>query len=186
MRVIAGKVRGHKLLSLEGHTTRPTTDKIKESVFNIIQFTISGKVVLDLFAGSGAFGIEALSRGAGSAVFVDKSGEACSIIEQNIAKTKMSEFSLVLHRDSFEYLKSTAGKKFDIIFLDPPYGTDLLTKALAIIAQKDALSVDGIAVCECDRNDNIIIPSYFEIIKDVNYGRTNIKVIKKAEEMEVC
>ena len=129
MRVITGTARGRRLREPEGMTTRPTTDNVKESMFNLIQFDIEGRRVLDLFAGTGQLGIEALSRGARSAVFVDESRAAVQLVRANLALCRLQ--GDVVQGESLGYLR-TCGK-FDLIFLDPPYDTDCLTKHLKML-----------------------------------------------------
>ena len=131
MRVITGTARGRRLKELQGMETRPTTDKVKESLFSIIQFDIEGRRVLDLFAGTGQLGIEALSRGAAEAVFVDRRPDAVRLVQENLALCGFTDRARVKSGDALAYLKS--GEKFDLIFLDPPYGTGMLEKAMEII-----------------------------------------------------
>ena len=147
MRVISGTARGRRLKELPGLDTRPTTDKVKESVFNIIQFDIEGRRVLDLFGGTGQMGIEALSRGAKSAVFVDLSPAAAGIIRQNLATVGFTDSARVIQSDWRAFV-SGCREKFDLIFLDPPYQGSMLENALETIAAIDILSENGIIVCE--------------------------------------
>lgn len=147
MRVITGSARGCRLKELEGMETRPTTDRVKEGLFNIIQFDIEGRKVLDLFAGTGQLGIECLSRGAASAVFVDRRPDAVKLIRENLKATRLSDKARVVSGDSMEFLKSLR-ESFDLIFLDPPYEAGLLEPAIAHIAKFDILSPHGIIVAE--------------------------------------
>lgn len=147
MRVITGSARGAKLKTLEGLATRPTSDRVKEAIFNIIQFDIQGRRVLDLFGGSGQLAIEALSRGADYAVIVDQSAEAVKVIKDNLKKTKFDQQASVFQMDYLRYL-STAREKFDLIFLDPPYAEKSLENALQKISEIDILSEGGIIICE--------------------------------------
>lgn len=147
MRVITGTARGRRLKELEGMETRPTTDRVKEGLFNILQFDIEGRKVLDLFAGTGQLGIECLSRGAASAVFVDRRADAVKLIRDNLKTTELTENARVVAGDSMEYLKGLR-EKFDIIFLDPPYAAGLLEEAISHIAAFDILSPHGIIVAE--------------------------------------
>ena len=147
MRVITGSARGCRLKELEGMETRPTTDRVKEGLFNIIQFDIEGRKVLDLFAGTGQLGIECLSRGAASAVFVDRRTDAVKLIRENLKATQLSDKARVVSGDSMEFLKSLR-ESFDLIFLDPPYEAGLLEPAIAHIAKFDILSPHGIIVAE--------------------------------------
>ena len=147
MRVITGSARGRKLKTPENYDIRPTTDNVKESVFNIIQFDIEGRRVLDLFAGTGQLGIECLSRGASSAVFVDQSREAVKIVKDNLKTCGLS--GTVVQSDALSFLR-TCGK-FDIIFVDPPYDSDLYESVLNTVNSIDILSDGGIIICESRR-----------------------------------
>lgn len=179
MRVIAGAVKGRKLKSIEGSGTRPTTDRVKESVFNIIQFDIEGRNVLDLFAGTGQMGIEALSRGAVSAVFVDQKKEAVRAVTDNIALTGYGDSAEVIQQDALVFL-SGCEKKFELIFLDPPYDSGLLKKSLKAIATFDILSISGIIVCETSAES--VLPEINEPLvhlRDYIYGKTRISIISR-------
>ena len=145
MRVITGSARGMVLRTLEGNDVRPTTDKVKEAIFSAIQFEIEGRRILDLFAGSGQLGIEALSRGADSAVFVDADKNAVKIVKENLAKTKLDSLASVAQTDSIAFLTIT-DRIFDVAFLDPPYGNGLLQKALSKISGN--IAEGGIVICE--------------------------------------
>ncbi len=148
MRVITGSLKGRKLKALEGDETRPTTDRIKESIFSIIQFDIPYTRVLDLYAGSGQLGIEALSRGANSAVFVERARDAVGIIRENVNACNLGDKAKIITTDAINYLKMAASghERFDIILMDPPYEEGLTEKSLELC---DAvLSDDGIVVCE--------------------------------------
>lgn len=147
MRVITGIARGRKLKELPGLETRPTTDKVKESVFNIVQFDIEGRQVLDLFAGTGQMGIEALSRGAAFCTFVDLRKEAAAVVRENLAHTKLAENAKVIQGDYMAFLTGCR-EKFDLVFLDPPYNKGMLEKALETIAKIDIMTENGIIVCE--------------------------------------
>ena len=147
MRVITGTARGMRLKELPGLETRPTTDKVKESVFNIVQFDVEGRRVLDLFGGTGQMGIEALSRGAASCTFVDVRKEAAAVIRANLAHTKLEEQGKVVQGDYLAFLTGCR-EKFDLVFLDPPYGAGMLEKALEAIAKIDIMTENGIIVCE--------------------------------------
>lgn len=183
MRVISGNARGKKLVSLEGTNTRPTLDRVKEALFNIIQFDIQGKKILDLFAGSGALGIEAISRGAESATFCDNSMDAIEVIKTNIENTKCTDKSEVLKKDyllALNYLAKN-NKKFDIIFLDPPYKTDFATKAIEKILQLDLLSKEGIIILETDdaNKEETIKKENIQIFDKRIYGRVILIFIRK-------
>lgn len=176
MRVISGQARGRKLKEPSDYSIRPTTDNVKESIFNIIQFDIEGRKVLDLFAGTGQLGIECLSRGAASCVFVDQSKEAISLVKTNL-KTCGFE-GRVVQADSISFLNSCG--KFDIILIDPPYATMLAEKALELINSVDILSEGGIIVCESAREKqmpDMNLP-YFKR-KDYNYGKVKLTIYCK-------
>ena len=173
MRVISGTARGRRLREPSGTDIRPTGDMIKESVFNIVQFDIEGRQVLDLFAGTGQLGIEALSRGAGGAVFVDSSPEAVILINKNIELCGFSASSAVYRRDALAYLEYCGS--FGLIFIDPPYGTALAEKALRRIIEFDKLDTNGIIICEtkADRPAPAVSPPYY-LHKEYIYGSVRI------------
>jgi len=183
MRVISGKARGKKLISLEGMNTRPTLDRVKEALFNIIQFDIIDKNILDLFAGSGAIGIEAISRGAKSVTFCDNSLDAIKIIKTNIENTRSKENAIVLHKDYIAALNilSEEKRKFDIIYLDPPYKTDFAKNAIEKIIELNLLSKDGIIILETDDTEKIeqITNQEIEIFDKRKYGRAILIFIRK-------
>ena len=147
MRVIAGKAKGIQLNTPEGMLTRPTTDRVKEALFSIIQFELPGARVLDLFGGTGQLGIEALSRGAESAVFVDSRREACQLIRSNLKKTHFESQSTVVQSDYLDYL-NRCRESFQIILLDPPYAEVFLENAIKKITEIDILQSGGIIVAE--------------------------------------
>ena len=179
MRVITGSARGAKLKTLEGLETRPTSDRVKEAVFNIIQFEVEGRRVLDLFAGSGQMGIEALSRGASYAVLVDRNPAAVKIIKENVKKVRFEDRTTILQADYLRYL-STCTEKFDIIFLDPPYAENFLEKSLQKISEIDILSEGGIIVCERAR-DRGIPARVGDLVcsKDYCYGKTAVNLYSR-------
>lgn len=183
MRVISGNARGKKLVSLEGMNTRPTLDRVKEALFNIIQFDIADKDVLDLFAGSGAIGIEAISRGAKSATFCDNSIDAVKIIKTNIENTRSKDKATVINKDYSLALKQLRkeNKQFDIIYLDPPYKTDFANKAIEEIINLNLLSKDGIIIVETDDNkkDETINTKNIKIFDKRKYGRAILIFIRK-------
>ena len=176
MRVITGSARGRRLKELEGMETRPTTDRVKEGLFNILQFDIEGRRVLDLFAGTGQLGIECLSRGAASAVFVDRRPDAVKLIRENLKITDLQARARVVAGDSMEYLKSLR-EKFDLIFLDPPYEAGLLEPALAHIARFDILAPHGIIVAEhpAVRTTPALAPPY-RVHRTYRYGKIGLTV----------
>lgn len=172
MRVITGSARGRKLQTLEGSDVRPTTDKVKEAIFSIVQFDINGSEILDLFSGSGQLGIEAISRGAKHCTFVDESRASVKITNENIKVCGFSDCADVLNTDSIGYLR-TCRKKFDIAFLDPPYNKGILEKALPLLAEK--MSDRGIIVCE--HEVGLVLPeSYGKLIKKKTYKYGKIEV----------
>ncbi len=176
MRVISGTVRGKRLKEPSDYSIRPTTDKVKESIFNIIQFDIEGRNVLDLFAGTGQLGIECLSRGAASVTFVDQSKEAISIVKQNLKTCGLE--ARVVQDDSIAFL--SRGAKYDIIILDPPYATNLLDKALEIINSVDILSEGGIIMCESAREKHMPeLKSPYFMRKEYNYGKVKLTTYGK-------
>ena len=177
MRVISGLARGRLLKTLEGEATRPTTDKVKGAIFNIIQFELEGRRVLDLFSGSGQLAIEAVSRGAESALAVDSSKAACLIIKENI---KLCGFENEISVYTGDYLQVlTKGSKYDVIFLDPPYMSKLLFEALKKIAEFDILSENGIIICETDVSTSVseVFPQNYSV-KEYRYGRIKLSVIR--------
>lgn len=149
MRIITGSARGTKLTTLEGDATRPTTDKVKEALFSMIQFDIEGRAVLDLFAGSGQLGLEAMSRGAVRGTFIDESRAAVDVIIDNAKKTHLFDRCRVSVSGAVPFLKSAAGREtYDIVFLDPPYASGLLKESLALLPS--ILAPGASVVCECD------------------------------------
>lgn len=151
MRIITGIARGARLETLEGEHTRPTTEKVKEAIFSMIQFDIEGRRVLDLFSGSGQMALEALSRGAAFAVMVDNSIDAVNIIKRNAQKVKLYEKTRILHADYAQYIRSAAGReKFHIIFADPPYGDKLIPEVVKKLLNAGLIAENGILVCESD------------------------------------
>lgn len=179
MRVITGKARGVQLKTPDGMTTRPTADRVKEALFSIIQFEIPGASVLDLFGGTGQLGIEALSRGAKSAVFVDAGEPACRLIRENLRRTKLEADAKVVRSDYLEYLKRSR-EQFNIIFLDPPYAEVFLENALNCIGEIDILQSGGIIVTErpLGKDLNVELPG-FERSKDYKYGKTLLAIYRK-------
>ena len=176
MRVITGTARGRKLVTLEGNDVRPTTDKTKESIFNIIQFDIEGSKVLDLFAGSGQLGIEALSRGAQNAVFVDQSKHAINVIKENLQHTELNKQAVVLNTNAKTFLMRTEDK-FNIAFLDPPYGKGLLQDILPYVEK--CMVEGGMILCELPFGEEV--PENLErlaLIKIYKYGKTAIALYR--------
>lgn len=182
MRVISGTARGKKLLSLEGLNTRPTLDRVKEALFNIIQFKIPNSNVLDLFSGSGALGIEALSRGANSAVFSDNNRDAIEIITKNIENTKIGKKAKIIKGDYNLVLDKLVNSKFDIIFLDPPYKEDFALLAIKKIIEYDMITKDGVIIIETNDANKIKEISKIdniEIFDERKYGKVILIFIRK-------
>lgn len=180
MRVITGKARGVQLKTPEGMQTRPTTDRVKEALFSIIQFEIPGAKVLDLFGGTGQLGIEALSRGAKCATFVDAGEAPCKLIRENLKRTRLEGDARVVRSDYLAYL-SGCREQFDIIFLDPPYAEVFLENALKRITEIDILHSNGIIVTE--RPQGKELPWEYKGYtrsKDHKYGKTLITIYRKA------
>ena len=179
MRVITGKARGTVLKTPDGMQTRPTADRVKEALFSIINFDIPGAKVLDLFGGTGQLGIEALSRGAVNAVFVDESEAACKLIRENLRRSKLDNQGRVVRGDYMAYLKSCR-EKFDIILLDPPYAEVFLENSLKIISEIDILQSGGIIVAERPLGKEIVqeLPG-FSRSKDYKYGKSLLTLYTK-------
>ncbi len=179
MRVITGKARGVQLKTPEGMLTRPTADRVKEALFSIINFDIPGAKVLDLFGGTGQLGIEALSRGAGSAVFVDQREDACKIIRENLRRTKLEANTKVVRADYLDYLKRCR-ETFNIVLLDPPYAEVFLENALKCIGEIDILQSGGIIVAERPLGKELPWElDGFTRSKDYKYGKTLLTIYRK-------
>lgn len=184
MRVITGSARGVRLQAPKGMDTRPTLDQVKEGIFSAIQFEVEGRRVLDLFAGSGQMGIEALSRGAKSAVFVDMRQDACAVVRSNIEKTRLTPNAQVLCSDYLSYL-SHCRETFDLIFLDPPYAEIFLENALKSISEIDILSECGILICE--RPAEKTLPAQIgclHVSREYRYGRVAVSLYRKNNDLE--
>ena len=179
MRVITGKARGIVLKTPNGMATRPTADRVKEALFRIIQLDVPTAKVLDLFGGTGQLGIEALSRDAASAVFVDEREDACKLIRENLKRTKLEQFARVIRSDYMAYLK-TCKEKYDIILLDPPYAEVFLENSLKMITEIDILQSGGIIVSERPYGKELSwdFPGYPRS-KDYKYGNTVITIFRK-------
>lgn len=179
MRVITGSAKGRRLETLSGEEVRPTTDRIKEAVFSIVQFQIQGRKFLDLFAGSGQMGIEALSRGAAEAVFVDNKKQAVEIIRKNLNATKLADNARVLNTDSIGFLSMKSGD-FDIAFLDPPYSKGILQNALELLPQ--VMKKSGVIICENPLDEEL--PEQlgdFILDRQYRYGRISITTYRHKE-----
>ena len=179
MRVISGKARGTILKTPDGMATRPTAERVKEAMFSIIQFDIPSAKVLDLFGGTGQLGIEALSRDAKSAVFVDEREDACKLIRENLRRAKLTENSRVVRSDYAAFLKNCK-EIFDIILLDPPYAEKFLENALNLITEIDILQSGGIIVTERPAEKELLcdFPG-FSRSKDYKYAKTIVTLFRK-------
>ncbi|WP_303821839.1 16S rRNA (guanine(966)-N(2))-methyltransferase RsmD [Ruminococcus flavefaciens] len=180
MRVITGIARGRKLVAPEGLDVRPTADKVKEGIFSAVQFELEGARVLDLFAGSGQMGIEALSRGAERAVFIDSSLRSIRCVNENLRNTGFERQSEVINRDSYDYIKLTS-QTFDIIILDPPYRYNHIANILPFAAKK--LRDGGIIICEYETEaDEPAAPEGMRLRKNYRYGKINVSIFCKPSE----
>ncbi len=177
IRVIAGKAGGLKLKTPKGFSTRPTVDRVKESVFNILNPYIEGSTVLDLFSGTGALGIEALSRGADSAVFVDSDKTCCGIIRENLSHTGFNEKGTVYRRKVYGAIRELGLKQcsFDIIFMDPPYLKNFIQETIHLLVKNDIIKDKGIIVVEHHRDEPISeTTGDLRITRTQTYGETNV------------
>ena len=177
MRVVSGTARGCKLQPVPGMNTRPTTDRVKENVFNLIQDHVRGAEVLDLFAGTGQLGIEALSRGAQHCDFVEHSKTAFCIVSKNVESARVKDKSALHRTEAADFVSRAGRQKYDLIFLDPPYGGEILENALKLIERFDILSVNGIIICESAVEDRFA--HGFEAVRERRYGATLITVLQR-------
>ena len=179
MRLISGTARGTKLYTLEGKTTRPTLDRVKESLFNIIQNEVINSNFLDIFSGSGAIGLEAASRGAKKVILCDKSKEAINIINKNIEKTHLKEKIELYNLDYETLLKNKITEKMDIIYIDPPYNSDFAVKSVEYIINKKIADENTNIIIETDNEENILEQlKKIEITDKRKYGRATLIFIK--------
>ena len=180
MRVITGTARGRKLFTLEGDDVRPTTDIVKEALFSIIQFEIEGRKVLDLFGGSGQLAIEALSRGAGSAVIVDMSKKSVDVIKKNLEVTSFTKKAVVVNSDALSFLERRT-EKYDIALIDPPYSVGLIEKVLPKVSE--VMNEGGVIICEAPFKDELPESARnFTLYRKYRYGKTGLFVYRVAEE----
>lgn len=182
MRIIAGDKRGLKLISPEDDSVRPTYDKVKEAIFGRLQFSLYDKNILDLFAGSGALGLEALSRGAKFCCFCDNSSKSCAVVKKNIAALGYEDKSELLNKDyklAINFFKNR--DKFDIVFIDPPYASDHYENAVRELAEADVLNDEAQIVLESDRVLNISVPNIKEV-KQKKYGKTYVTYLEYTDE----
>lgn len=186
MRIITGKAKGIRLKTLEGDTTRPTAERVKESVFSMLQFDLEGREVLDLFAGSGQMGLEAVSRGAAHTTLVDQFKDAVRIIQENVTRTKLEGQCTVYQGSALEYIQRNQGKRVDIVFLDPPYASGLYVPVLRALWKSEMLKSTTILVCESDTEsifgDDLELASVYDIHKMVRYGKTVVTVLHVKQE----
>lgn len=184
MRIIGGKSRGTKLYTLEGKNTRPTLDRVRESLFNIIQNEIQESTFLDLFSGSGAVGLEAVSRGAKKVILCDSSKEAINIIKKNIEKTHAEE-QVELYNIPFErLLKEKINTKIDIVYIDPPYDTNYVYEAVKLMIEQEFITENSIIIIETDQEERIteqINELDTEIVDKRKYGRVHLIFLKKSK-----
>lgn len=181
MRVISGTAGGRRLKTLDGNATRPTADKVKEALFSIIQNYIPSATVLDLFAGSGSLGIEAVSRGAEKAVLVDKSRAALSVIRQNVSALSFEGSTEVFGMDALSFIENT-DKLFDIIFIDPPYSAGLYSKVFEGILKHNVLKKGGILCIEYNNTVSFDLPKEYEVFKTRQYGSIFLMFAKIKED----
>lgn len=181
MRIIAGKYAKRNLYTLKSNATRPTSDKVKGSLFNTMGQFFDGGQVLDLYAGSGALGIEAVSRGYDNATLVDISGQACEIIRKNVALTKEPEKFEVLRMRDTRALKifQEKGQKFDLVFLDPPYAKEKIVKIMSLLLKNDLLNKKAWIVAETDEHTELPEVNGFSLIKNHHLGRTKVKIYER-------
>lgn len=182
MRVITGSARGRRLLELEGLETRPTTGKVKEGVFSALQFDIEGRHVLDLFAGTGQMGIECLSRGAASAVFVDRRKDAAELVKKNLELTGLQDRARVVRGDAMEFLAGTR-ERFGLVFLDPPYASGLQERALERLTAPgfDILAPYGIIVAEHPAERTVSVPAACRLLRTYRYGKIAVTLLRREE-----
>ncbi|MBE6552865.1 MAG: 16S rRNA (guanine(966)-N(2))-methyltransferase RsmD [Ruminococcaceae bacterium] len=185
MRIITGRARGTKLAAPKGEVTRPTAERTKEAVFSILQFDIAGREVLDLFAGSGQMGLEALSRGAAHAFFCDRSKDAVEVIRANALKTRLAPQCEVLCADYASALQTLRRKQtFDLVFLDPPYAAGLLADVLSRLARSHLLRDGATLVCETGEGDvlaNVEARACYSVERETKYGIAYVTILKYHE-----
>lgn len=181
MRVVSGSRKGQPLKAVPGMTTRPTTDKVKEAIFNMVGPYFEGGIALDLFAGSGGIGIEALSRGMEKCIFIDRDKKAIQTIHTNLKACRFESYAEVYKTDADRALKALVKRKlsFDFIMLDPPYKKQQLERILTFIDEHNLLTVDGVIICE--HSDDVVLPvsiGQLEQMKVETYGQTVITIYK--------
>lgn len=185
MRIITGMAKGRALLTPEGLETRPTSERAKEAIFSMLQFELEGRRILDLFAGSGQMGLEAVSRGAASAVLVDRSPKAFGVLEKNIAKTGLSAQCRAVCADYADFL-ARSRETFDIVFLDPPYAGGVMGNALRMLYDEGHLSSVAVLVCESDVRDILQeepgLAMRYEVQKLAKYGIAQVTLLRQRKQ----
>lgn len=185
MRIITGSAKGIRLKTLEGDATRPTSERVKEAVFSMIQGDIEDREVLDLFCGSGQMALEALSRGASHAVAVDKALPAIKIITENAEKTKLISKCTIVRDEYLGFIKRNRGRKFDIVFLDPPYASGYYSIALKAMLDNDMLKPSTMIICESGEqvifNGDEALEKRFYVVKHSRYSKTFITILSPTE-----
>lgn len=185
MRIITGKAKGMRLKTLEGDSTRPTSERVKEAVFSMLMGDIEGREVLDLFSGSGQMALEALSRGANHAVMVDKSPQAIRIIKENAEKTRLISECEIRRDEYMSFIRKNKGRKFDIVFLDPPYAAGLYRPALSAMLECELLKPTTLIICESGEEeifgDDTALARSFATVKQSRYSKTYITIISPSE-----
>ena len=183
MRIITGSARGTRLETLAGDATRPTAERVKEAVFSTLQFSLEGRRVLDLFAGSGQLGLEAVSRGAAEAVLVDASRDAIGVISRNAERTRLSKSVEIVCSDALAFLKRPA-KPFHLVFLDPPYAAGLVPQVLSALTSRGWLTTGALVVVETAQQADVFggdtaLAERFELLKESRYGAAYITILKE-------
>lgn len=182
MRIIAGEMRGRQLKAVEGMQTRPTSDKVKGAIFNVLGNKVLDARVLDLFAGTGNLAIEALSRGSRQAVLVEKSRTAHQVIRENIERAGASHKVKLLLMDAFKYLKKYPHEVFDLVFLDPPYRQELVSKSILALREYPFLTSEGVIIAETARDEELSDDIYpYEIRKTSEYGDTKVWYLQRMD-----
>lgn len=187
MRIITGTAKGCKLKTPKGWTTRPTTDRVKESLFGILGVRVVDAAILDLFAGTGNLGLEALSRGAASAVFIDQSIQSIQVIKDNAAHTKLEDRAKIVKAEAFNALQRFSQQKeqFDIIFCDPPYRKGLAQKALELAGSLELVKQGGLVIVEQAKDEPVLDGDHlFQLIRSERYGETVIHIFERADQKE--
>lgn len=178
MRIISGEKKGTRLFSLKKRKIRPTSDKVKGAIFNVL-VSVEDKKILDLFAGSGALGIEALSRGAEQVVFVDSSFNSLDLVRKNLEKLEFRDKSRLIKKNVLRFLKSESEGRFDLILVDPPYGKGLCQKVLEILSEKEFLNAKGVLVIEHHKKEKIEKVGNFILLQERKYGDTLVSFFRK-------